>query len=72
VNRHLVGSDPLETIHVENGVQFEINVGKIMFSSGNGTERMHFARNIKLNGNETVIDMFTGIGMLLLIPIINF
>ena len=61
VNRHN-GTDPLETIHVENGVQYQINVGKIMFSSGNGTERMHFARNIKLNGNEIVVDMFTGIG----------
>lgn len=49
-----------ETVHVENGVQFCLDVAKCMFSSGNGTERMHFSK-IRANG-ETVVDMFCGIG----------
>jgi tRNA G37 N-methylase Trm5 len=60
--RILVG-ESLETVHVENGIQYEIDVGKIMFSSGNGTERIHFARNVKLSDKEMVVDMFTGIGI---------
>jgi tRNA wybutosine-synthesizing protein 2 len=38
-----------ETTHVENGIKYRLDVSKCMFSSGNGTERIHFA-NIKAKG----------------------
>ncbi len=57
--RVLVGSDT-ETVHLENGIRYKFDVTKIMFSSGNVYER-------QLMGeldcrNETVVDMFAGIG----------
>ena len=48
------------TTHKENGVLFTLNVTKIMFSSGNGTERMYMM-DAGTQG-ETVVDMFAGIG----------
>ena len=36
--------EPTVTIHVENGIQFRLDVSKCMFSSGNGTERIHFGK----------------------------
>ncbi|RNF21918.1 tRNA wybutosine-synthesizing protein 2 [Trypanosoma conorhini] len=48
------------TTHVENGIRYSFDVCKVMFCSGNGTERMHFAAvNAK---DEVVVDMFAGIG----------
>ncbi|CCW69777.1 unnamed protein product [Phytomonas sp. Hart1] len=48
------------TVHVENGVHYSFDVQKVMFSSGNTTERMHFA-SVDAS-NEIVVDMFAGIG----------
>jgi len=48
------------TVHKENGVFFKIDPARIMFSSGNMSERKRMA-NIS-NENETVVDMFAGIG----------
>ncbi|CCW64030.1 unnamed protein product [Phytomonas sp. EM1] len=48
------------TLHVENGVRYSFDVRKVMFSSGNTTERMHFATVDA--SNEIVVDMFAGIG----------
>lgn len=48
------------TVHIENGIKYQIDVSKVMFAAGNGTERMRFSR---INAeNETVLDMFAGIG----------
>ena len=56
----LCGSKNTETVHVENGIRFTLDPQKIMFSSGNMDERIHMA-SIS-NKNETVVDLFAGIG----------
>jgi len=49
-----------ETIHRELGCKFKLDVSKIMWSKGNHHER---ERMISLAGkNETIVDMFAGIG----------
>ena len=49
-----------ETVHIENGVRFRLDVAKVMFSSGNLAERVRMARIPK--AGETVVDLFAGIG----------
>ncbi len=48
------------TIHTENKCKFKLDVAKVMFSKGNVSERKRMA-DIS-NSEETVIDMFAGIG----------
>lgn len=48
------------TLHIEGGTKYCFDPRLVMFSSGNTTERMHFA-TVKAEG-ETVVDMFCGIG----------
>lgn len=48
------------TVHLENGIRYAMDVTKVMFSSGNIDERIHFSK-IDVRG-ETVVDMFAGIG----------
>jgi tRNA wybutosine-synthesizing protein 2 len=50
------------TVHSENGVRYVLDVSKVMFSSANHDERMRMA-NLDCR-NETVVDMFAGIGHL--------
>ncbi|MFA5772127.1 MAG: class I SAM-dependent methyltransferase family protein [Thermoplasmata archaeon] len=57
--RTIYGNDT-ETTHIENKVRFKLDVAKIMFSSGNIHERERMA--YVSNRNETVADMFAGIG----------
>jgi len=54
------GSKNTETIHIENGIKFKLDPVKIMFSSGNISERIRMS-NIS-NKNETLVDLFAGIG----------
>jgi len=56
----IYGSSETETIHVENGVRFKLDPQKIMFSSGNIEERRRMATIS--NPQETVVDLFAGIG----------
>ena len=56
----IYGSKYTETIHKENKVKFKLDPQKIMFSSGNMDERIRIA-NIS-NKNETVVDLFAGVG----------
>jgi tRNA wybutosine-synthesizing protein 2 len=56
----LFGPHNTETEHTENGVRYQLDVQKIMFSSGNMSERLRMA-NIS-DKNETVVDLFAGIG----------
>lgn len=52
--------DDLSTIHIENGIKFKLDVTKVMFAAGNGTERKRFGTfDVK---DEVVVDMFAGIG----------
>jgi len=49
-----------ETIHTENGIRFKVDPQRIMFSSGNMVERRRMATIA--DSNETVVDLFAGIG----------
>ncbi|MCX8172313.1 MAG: class I SAM-dependent methyltransferase family protein [Archaeoglobaceae archaeon] len=48
-----------ETVHVENGCLFKLDITKIMFSHGNQHERHRVAKEVE---NEFVVDIFAGIG----------
>jgi tRNA wybutosine-synthesizing protein 2 len=54
------GSSMTETIHTENGIRFKLDPQKIMFSSGNLSERQRMAKIS--NGHEIIVDLFAGIG----------
>ena len=56
----IYGSNNTETVHKENGIRYKLDPQKIMFSSGNMDERIRMA-SIS-NENETVVDLFAGIG----------
>jgi tRNA wybutosine-synthesizing protein 2 len=56
----IFGSSETETIHSENGIRFRLDPQKIMFSSGNMAERRRMATIA--HKNETVVDLFAGIG----------
>ncbi|HEC94967.1 MAG TPA: class I SAM-dependent methyltransferase family protein, partial [Thermoplasmatales archaeon] len=47
-------------VHVENHVRYKLDPSKIMFSSGNMSERIKMSTIA--DENETVVDMFAGIG----------
>lgn len=51
---------PTFTIHTENKIKFSLDVRRVMFASGNGTERMRMAQMPA--DNDVVVDMFAGIG----------
>ncbi len=55
----IAGEDTAETIHKENGCLFKLDAMKIMFSQGNLAEKKRMS---KLGKDETVVDMFAGIG----------
>jgi tRNA wybutosine-synthesizing protein 2 len=50
------------TLHTEDSVRYWIDPARVMFCSGNGTERMHFRQSVALGPDELVVDMFAGIG----------
>lgn len=56
----IAGKDSFVTLHKENGCLFEMDVSKSMFSKGNKAEKMRLTGAVK--PNETIIDMFAGIG----------
>jgi tRNA wybutosine-synthesizing protein 2 len=56
----IYGSSQTETIHSENGIRFKVDPQQIMFSSGNMGERRRMATIA--HSNETVVDLFAGIG----------
>ncbi len=56
----IIYGEETETVHLENGIKFNIDTAKIMFSSGNIDERRHMASVVK--NDEIVVDMFSGIG----------
>lgn len=58
--RLIYGSKNTETLHVENGIKYSLDPSKLMFSSGNMSERIRMS---KLNcRDEVVVDMFAGVG----------
>src|SRR5256712_9229598 len=52
--------DGTETVHVEAGVRYALDVGRIMFSSGNLAERV--ALPARVQPGAVVVDLFAGIG----------
>lgn len=56
----IAGKESFLTLHRENGCLFEMDVSKSMFSKGNKAEKVRLVNSVK--PNETVIDMFAGIG----------
>ncbi|WP_405283506.1 class I SAM-dependent methyltransferase [Methanobrevibacter sp.] len=59
VYRILHGSET-ETVNKENGCLFKLDLAKVMWSKGNNNERLRIAKLVR--DDETVIDMFAGIG----------
>lgn len=57
--RIIFGRDTVTT-HLENGIRYRLDVAEIMFSSGNEEERIRMAE-LRCD-DETVVDMFAGIG----------
>lgn len=56
----IAGCKRTQTLHKEYGCKFFLDISKIMWSKGNKAER---ARLVKLaKADETVVDMFAGIG----------
>jgi tRNA wybutosine-synthesizing protein 2 len=56
----IFGPRDTETIHIENKIRYQLDPQKIMFSSGNMNERLRMAHIAK--GDETIVDLFAGIG----------
>jgi tRNA wybutosine-synthesizing protein 2 len=59
-NIKILYGEETETIHKEHGCLFKIDVSKVMWSMGNIEERRRMA--YISNSDETVVDMFAGIG----------
>ncbi|MGC8817353.1 MAG: class I SAM-dependent methyltransferase [Candidatus Hadarchaeum sp.] len=58
--RVIAGDPNTETVHVENGCQFRLDVARVMFSPGNVHERGRVAHLV--SPDEVVVDMFAGVG----------
>jgi tRNA wybutosine-synthesizing protein 2 len=56
----IAGCKNTQTLHKEQGCQFLIDVSKLMWSQGNKEERVRMIKLVK--HNETIVDMFAGIG----------
>jgi len=56
----ILWGDGTETVHVEGGVRYALDVARLMFSSGNLAERMGIARRVR--PGAIVVDLFAGIG----------
>lgn len=56
----LIYGKDTETVHLENGIEYKLDLSKLMFSSGNIDERVLMA-GVPEEG-ETIVDMFAGIG----------
>jgi tRNA wybutosine-synthesizing protein 2 len=56
----IYGTSDTETVHKENGIRYKLDPQKIMFSPGNMDERIRMANVSKKD--ETVVDIFAGIG----------
>ncbi|HLE46810.1 MAG TPA: class I SAM-dependent methyltransferase family protein [Candidatus Thermoplasmatota archaeon] len=58
--RRIWGDPNTETIHVENGIRYRFDPTRVMFSPGNLPERQRVA-GLPV-ADETVVDLFAGIG----------
>jgi len=58
--RVIAGSGDTDTVHVEAGTRYGLDLSKVMFSPGNQAERRRMATVVE--PGEQVFDMFAGIG----------
>jgi tRNA wybutosine-synthesizing protein 2 len=58
--RVVAGLGDTETVHVEHGVRYGMDLAAVMFSPGNKAERKRMGAVVERD--ETVFDMFAGIG----------
>ncbi len=58
--RHVAGKRDAETVHRENEFEFGLDPSRVMFSVGNAEERVRMRETV--GEDETVFDMFAGIG----------
>ena len=58
--RVVAGMGDTETIHVEDGTRYALDLGEVMFSPGNEAERVRMGEAV--GERERVFDMFAGIG----------
>ncbi len=58
-SREIIAGHDTETIHIENGCYFKLDVTKVMFSKGNLAEKKLMSTSAR---GEVVVDMFAGIG----------
>lgn len=58
--RLLHGGEDTETVHHEHGIAYHLDPSEVMFSPGNKTERHRLTEAIATD--ETVVDLFAGIG----------
>ncbi len=56
----VIYGESTETVHLENGILYKLDVARNMFSSGNVDEKLRMAQ-LDCSG-ETIVDMFAGIG----------
>ncbi len=65
---YLAGQRNTETIHIENGVKYVLDIEKITFSQGNSNLRKRLINEV--NDGENLLDMFAAVGNLSLQPIL--
>ncbi len=58
--RVVAGEGDTETVHLEGGVRYGLDLAEVMFSPGNKAERQHMGQVVA--ADEHVFDMFAGIG----------
>ncbi|MFC4405074.1 class I SAM-dependent methyltransferase [Haloarchaeobius iranensis] len=58
--RVVAGLGDTETVHVEHGTRYALDLSRVMFSPGNQAERVHMGE--VTDEGERVLDMFAGIG----------
>jgi len=58
--RVLAGEGDTETVHVEHGTTYAMDLAEVMFSPGNKAERARMGEAV--SEGERVVDMFAGIG----------
>lgn len=68
-NMEILYGNKTESVRLENGILYDFDVTRVMFASGNTDERMRM-RNLDCT-DETVVDMFAGIGYFTL-PLAKF